>query len=210
MSTLKNRVEALVELYRDDVAPIVALGDPVLRQQAEPYDGQLGDELLGEFVELLQRTMRAAPGVGVAAPQVGISLRMAVMEDPAPVPDEVAEARERYPLEFFTAINPSYEAVGRTLRGFYEGCLSMPGYTAVVNRPLKVDAVYTDVAGERVKRELSGWQARIFQHETDHLSGVVYVDKLEPRSLATAANYANRWADPVPTKAARELGFHLD
>ena len=209
-STVKDRVEALVELYRDDVAPIVALGDPVLRRQAEPYDGQLDGDLLHEFVELLRRTMKAAPGVGLAAPQVGVSLRMAVMEDPATVPDEIAEARERYPLEFFAALNPSYEAVGRARRGFYEGCLSMPGYTGVVNRPLKVDAVYTDLTGERRKRALSGWQARIFQHETDHLSGTVYVDKLEPRSLATSANYTNRWADPVPTRAAKELGFHLD
>jgi peptide deformylase len=209
-STVKDRVEALVELYRDDVAPIVALGDPVLRRQADPYDGQLDGELLTEFVELLRRTMKAAPGVGLAAPQVGIPLRMAVLEDPAEVSEEVAEARGRYPLEFLAVLNPSYEARGRVRRGFYEGCLSMPGYTGVVNRPLKVDATYTDLTGSRRRLELSGWQARIFQHETDHLAGTVYVDKLEPRSLATSTNYTNRWTDPVPTKAANELGFHLD
>ncbi|ADB32830.1 Peptide deformylase [Kribbella flavida DSM 17836] len=209
-STVKDRVEALVELYRDDVAPIVQLGDPVLRRKAEPFDGQFDDGLLKDFVELLRRTMLAAPGVGLAAPQVGVPLRIAVLEDPATVSAEVAEARERYPLEFLAVLNPEYAPRGRDKRGFYEGCLSMPGFTGVVSRPLKVDAGYSDLTGARRRLTLSGWQARIFQHETDHLNGRLYVDQVEPRSMATSTSYTNRWADPVPTRAAEELGFDLD
>ena len=209
--TMKNLIEELVEKYGDGgVAPIVSLGDPVLRQVAEPFDGQVDDNVLAEFIALMQRTMRAAPGVGVAAPQIGVPVQIAVLEDPATVPPEVAEARHRYKLEFFAAINPTYRSAGHDRRGFYEGCLSMPGYTGVVNRYFSVHAKYVDPSGETHRRTFEGWQARIVQHETDHLRGTVYVDKLETRSLCTSENYAANWADPVPTRAAKALGFHLD
>ena len=209
---VKDQIGRLVEKYGDDdgVAPIVALGDPVLRQVAEPFDGQVDDKTLAAFIELMRRTMKAAPGVGLAAPQIGVPVRIAVLEDPATVSDEVAEARHRYPLEFFAAINPSYQAHGHKRRGFYEGCLSMPGYTGVVNRYYEVAATYTDPDGYLHHKTFEGWQARIVQHETDHLHGTVYVDKLEARSLSTTENYLESWNDPVPTRAARALRFRLD
>ncbi|MGH3429508.1 MAG: peptide deformylase [Terriglobales bacterium] len=210
MNEIKDRVAALVERYRNDVAPIVVLGDPVLRRGAEPYDGQLDDALLGDFIKLMRRTVEKAPGVGLAAPQVGVPLQIAVLEDTAKVPEDVAAARQRSPLEFFTIINPEYAPDGAEVRGFYEGCLSMPGYTAVVNRPLAVEAKYSDPTGSRQNVALVGWPARIFQHEADHLKGTVYVDKMEARSLSTQQTYLNRWAAPVPTNAASSLGFDLD
>ncbi|MEU4395766.1 peptide deformylase [Kribbella sp. NPDC023855] len=208
--TVKTLITELVEKYSDGVAPIVSLGDPVLRQVAEPFDGQVDDDVLTDFIALMRRTMKAAPGVGLAAPQIGVPVRIAVLEDPAAVSPEVAEARHRYPLEFFTAINPDYRPDGRKRRGFYEGCLSMPGYTGVVNRPYAVHATYTDATGHRHHKHFTGWQARIVQHETDHLRGTVYVDKLEPRSLSTTQNYLSTWNDPIPTRAAQTLHFHLD
>lgn len=84
---LSDRVEEL--LAHEGPLPIVAAGDPVLRRTAEPFDGQLDPGLLARFVAALRATMHAAPGVGLAAPQVGVSLRIAVIEDPAPVPEEV-------------------------------------------------------------------------------------------------------------------------
>ena len=210
MSTVKDQITQLVDQYLDGVAPIVALGDPVLRQVAEPFDGQVDDKVLAAFVDLMHRTMTAAPGVGLAAPQIGVPVRVAVLEDPATVSEEVAEARHRYPLEFFAAINPAYRPDGHKRRGFYEGCLSMPGYTAVVNRPYAIDATYTDPTGHPHHKSFTGWQARIVQHETDHLHGTVYVDKLEPRSLSTTDNYTTTWNAPTPTQAAHTLRFHLD
>jgi len=210
VSSVKGQITELVEKYRDGVAPIVSVGDPVLRQVAEPFDGQVDDAVLAEFVELMRRTMKAAPGVGLAAPQIGVPVRIAVLEDPATVSEEVAEARHRYPLAFFAAINPDYRPDGHKRRGFYEGCLSMPGYTGVVNRHFAVHATYTDPTGHPHRKTFTGWQARIVQHETDHLRGTVYIDKLEPRSLSTTANYQSRWNDPIPTRAARALRFHLD
>lgn len=207
---VKDQITQLVEKYADDVAPIISLGDPVLRQDAEPFDGQVDDKVLNAFVDLMRRTMLAAPGVGLAAPQIGVPVRIAVLEDPATVSDEVAEARHRYPLPFFATINPTYRPAGHKRRGFYEGCLSMPGYTGVVNRYYEVNATYTDPTGHPHHKTFTGWQARIVQHETDHLHGTVYADKLETRSLSTTQNYLANWNDPVPTRAAHTLRFRLD
>ena len=205
-----DQMRELVEKYHDSTAPIVSLGEGVLRQPAERFEGQVDDSVLVAFVELLRRTNKAAPGVGLAAPQVGVPVQIAVLEDPAPVSDEVAEARQRYPLEFFAAINPEYRPHGAQRRGFYEGCLSMPGWAGVVNRYLNLHTTYTDPAGDTQRRTFTGWQARIFQHETDHLRGTIYVDKAEPRSFTTIETLQTRWNDPVPTNAAKTLGFHLD
>ncbi|MGW6279172.1 peptide deformylase [Kribbella sp. NPDC055071] len=208
--SIKQQVIELVEKYGDVAAPIVSLGDPVLRQVAVPFDGQVDDDVLGSFVELMRRTMLAAPGVGLAAPQIGVPLQIAVLEDPASLPEEIAEARERYPLEFFAAINPDYSPTGDARRGFYEGCLSMPGYTGVVNRYAAVEATYTDLTGAVHRTTFTGWQARIVQHETDHLRGEVYVDKLESRSLSTVDTFVANWNDPIPTRAAEAMNFPLN
>ncbi|GAB2561276.1 peptide deformylase [Nocardia heshunensis] len=201
-------VAELVETYRGGPAPLVQVGDPVLRRVAEPVDGQVGAELLGELVEILFATMAAAPGVGVAAPQIGIPLRVAVLGDPADVSEEVALARGRRPLPELVVVNPRYTADADEI-GFYEGCLSMPGYQAVVPRPESVVATYQDLHGVLHTDRLTGWPARIFQHETDHLAGIVYLDKAQTRSISTNDNLRERWAQPSPAEAARALGFSL-
>ncbi|MFJ4651226.1 peptide deformylase [Nocardia sp. NPDC088792] len=201
-------VGEFVEKYRGGAAPLVEVGDAVLRRGAEPVNGQVESGLLGEMVEILFATMRAAPGVGVAAPQVGIPLQVAVIGDPAEVAEEVAVARGRRPLAEFTIIDPTYTADGDEV-GFYEGCLSMPGYQAVVRRPESIIATYQDVDGGRHSERLTGWPARIFQHETDHLSGVIYIDKADTRSITTNANLQKWWSQPTPAEAAQTLGFTL-
>lgn len=201
-------VAELVAKYRGGPAPLVLMGDPVLRRVAEPVDGQLGADLLGELVQIMFATMRSAPGVGVAAPQIGIPLRVAVLGDAAGVAEEVAVARGRWPLPEFVIVNPEYTADADEV-GFYEGCLSMPGYQAVVHRSESVLATYQDLDGVRHTDRLTGWPARIFQHETDHLAGVVYIDKARTRSVTTTENLQQRWAQPTPTEAARALGFPL-
>ncbi|GGT23378.1 peptide deformylase [Streptomyces chromofuscus] len=204
---LAERVERL--LATDGPLSVVAAGDPVLRQAAEPFDGQLEPALLARFVDALRVTMHAAPGVGLAAPQVGVPLRIAVIEDPAPVPEEVRLARGREPLPFRVLVNPSYEPVGAARAAFFEGCLSVPGWQAVVARPTRVRLTGWDEAGRAVDEVFSGWPARIVQHETDHLDGVLYVDRAELRSLSANRTVAERWAQPTPEAAARELGFEL-
>lgn len=202
---------ALVDALLDGPAPLplVLAGDPVLRRPATPYEGQLGDARLTRLVEAMRETMHAAPGVGVAAPQVGIPLRIAVVEDPAPVPDEIRTARGRVPQPFRVLVNPSYEPVGDSRVGFFEGCLSVPGLQAVVARAETVRLRGQDENGRAFDEEFTGWPARIVQHETDHLDGRLYLDAAETRSLATNGQMAERWAHATPEEAARALGFTL-
>jgi len=181
---IQELVLAVLETADDAlVLPIVQLGHPVLRQQAIAYTGQLEQPLLEQLLEAMRQTMYAAPGVGLAAPQIGIPLQIAVLEDLYPVPESIAVEREREPLEYFEIFNPSYAATSDRVAEFYEGCLSFEGFQAVVSRPADITATYEDREGTKQSRAFSGWQARIVQHETDHLSGTVYVDKAETRSL---------------------------
>ncbi len=191
-------------------APIVQAGHPVLRAVTQPYDGQLSAAELAALVEVMRTTMREAPGVGLAAPQIGISLALAVVEDPGPVDTEGATARERWPMAFRVLVNPRYEAVGVARAAFYEGCLSVHGWSAVTSRHRTVRLTATDETGSAVDEELTGWQARIVQHETDHLNGRLYIDVAELRSLAATDGMAAVWAsEPHPRTAARILGFPL-
>ncbi|MEU9332878.1 peptide deformylase [Streptomyces sp. NPDC048290] len=205
--SLVDRVEEL--LAADGPLPIVAAGDPVLRHTTAPYDGELGPALLARFVAALRLTMRAAPGVGLAAPQVGVPLRIAVIEDPAPVPPEMALVRGRVPQPFRVLVNPSYAPLGAERIAFFEGCLSVPGWQAVVARPTEVRLTGLDETGNAVDEVFRGWPARIVQHETDHLDGVLYLDRAEPRSLASNEAVAERWSQPTPRTAAEALGFPL-
>ncbi|MFF0011376.1 peptide deformylase [Streptomyces sp. NPDC005374] len=204
---LAELVEEL--LATDGPLPIVAAGDPVLRRGTERYDGQLDAVLLSRFVEALRLTMHAAPGVGLAAPQVGVPLRIAVIEDPAPVPDEVRLARGRVPQPFRVLVNPSYEPVGAERVAFFEGCLSVPGWQAVVARHAQVRLTGEDEHGHPVDEVFTGWPARIVQHETDHLDGMLYLDRAELRSLSSNQAMAERWTQPTPGQAAASLGFEL-
>ena len=204
---LAERVEELLAV--GGPLPIVSAGDPVLRRGIEPFDGQLEPALLARFIEALRVTMHAAPGVGVAAPQVGVELRIAVIEDPAPVPDEVRVVRGRVPQPFQVLVNPSYEPVGTVRAAFFEGCLSVPGWQAVVARPLEVRLSGEDEYGRPVDEVFNGWPARIVQHETDHLDGMLYLDRAELRSLSSNEAMAQRWTQATPQEAAKAFGFEL-
>ena len=204
----RESIRALVRrVVEQDQPPIVQLGDPVLRNPAAPFDGQLDDSELEELLVTMRRAMHDAPGVGLAAPQLGIPLRLAVIEDIIPQPDEIAELRERPPLPYFAVINPAYTPIGRDTSSFFEGCLSFSGWQAVVERHRKVQLEYQTPEGMNVTRQFTGWPARIVQHETDHLNGAIYIDKANTRSLVSSAAYGERWAQPGIELAQRSLNF---
>ncbi len=207
-----DRIRETVEeiLNAGVLPPIVQVGHPVLRQQAAPFTGQLDDAELGRLVDLMHRVMHKAPGVGLAAPQLGIPLQLAVLEDRFDVDPDVAAARGREPLPFFAMLNPRYEPLGTATRAFYEGCLSVNGLQAAVLRPESVRLDFTAADGTAQQRDFTGWQARIVQHETDHLHGVIYLDRAELRSLSNNAEYSARWAQPDIGHARQELGFLPD
>lgn len=190
--------------------PIVQAGHPVLRHAAAPFTGQLTDAELGQLVGLMRSVMHKAPGVGLAAPQLGIPLQIAVLEDQFEVDPDVAAARGREPLPFFVMLNPSYVPLGSAAVAFYEGCLSVAGLQAAVMRPQAVRLGFTALDGSQLEREFSGWQARIVQHETDHVHGILYLDRAELRSISSNAEYSARWSQPDISHARQELGFLPD
>lgn len=147
------------------VLPIRIYPDPVLRQEArevESFDAALA-RLVADMVE----TMVAAPGVGLAAPQVGVSRRVAVVD--------LSVGKD--PGELHVLINPKVlEQEG--LASDVEGCLSLPGITDKVDRPERVRVAAVDAAGEPFELEAEGWLARAVFHEIDHLDGVLFVDRL--------------------------------
>jgi peptide deformylase len=198
----------------DGILPIVQAGAPVLRTPAARYDGQLG-ALLPRLVEAMRRTMHAAPGVGLAAPQVGISLALAVVEDAGAGAED---PRERSALPFRVLVNPRYAPLPgpggpdeAERVAFFEGCLSVAGWQAVVPRYRRVRLTATDETGRAIDEEFIGWPARIVQHETDHLAGELYLDHARTRSLTSNENLVRYWAaSPDPARAAAVLGFPLD
>jgi peptide deformylase len=203
-------VAEIVERVLDgpDPARIVQAGHPVLRTPAQRYEGQLDDETFAELLALMRRTMHAAPGVGLAAPQIGIPLAIAVLEDPGAQDPDVGRLRERPPLPYRVLVNPRYEPVDDDRAAFYEGCLSVRGWQAVVARHRRVRLTGQDETGRELDEVVTGWPARIVQHETDHLQGTLYVDRAVMRSLvADDAPGAALASEPEPTTAARVLGF---
>ncbi|MFC8038254.1 peptide deformylase [Paenarthrobacter sp. NPDC057355] len=202
---IRDAVRRLLD--SQDLPPIVQAGHPVLRQLAAPYDGQLDDVELAALIDRMREAMHAAPGVGLAAPQLGIPLQLAVLEDKYDIDPVSAEVRHREQLDFFAIVNPTYRPLGAETASFYEGCLSVQGYQAVVERHRNVELSYATPSGEPVEEWFSGWQARIVQHETDHLHGVLYLDRAEIRSLSSNAEHTVRWASPDIGAARSALGF---
>lgn len=201
------QIRDLLTAYPEGVLPIVQAGQPVLRQVTQPYTGQLGDQLLS-FLDAMHATMLDAPGVGVAATQVGVSLAIAVMWDPGT--EDETDTRERTPFDYRVIINPRYEPVGERQTTYYEGCLSVDGYQAAVTRPYSVRLTATDETGTAIDEVLTGWPARIAQHEIDHLAGILYIDKAQTRSLCTSENLSELWSfNSEPAEPARVLGFNV-
>jgi peptide deformylase len=197
-----------------DLLDILAIGEPVLRRLAEPVDPSLiGTEAFQKLVERMRLTMRAAPGVGLAGPQVGLGIRLAVIEDSPQRwvgldPVTLAE-RERTELPFTVLVNPVIERVPQSGDlTFYEGCLSMPGYVGAVERAREVRVAAFGSDGLPFTATYRGWPARIVQHEVDHLDGHIYVDRVETRSLCTAEHLAS-WRGRTIGEIAAELGFNL-
>jgi peptide deformylase len=192
----------------EDLPRIVQVGHPVLRAGTDDI-ARDRFSVLTELVDVMTRTMRAAPGVGLAAPQIGLSLRIAVIEDRAEdidmmPPEEVAEL-ERQPVALEVLINPKYRAVGERKVTAFEGCLSLTGFRALVARHHTVVAEWTDVRGARRKQEFSGWPARIVQHEIDHLDGIIFIDRMEARSFSHGPEWREHWMDKPVAEVLQEL-----
>src|SRR5260370_30311844 len=177
---------------------IAKAGEPVLRAQARKLTREeiIADEIQ-RLIRDMQETMRDAPGVGVAAPQVGVAGQLAVIEDReellSSLPAEELVEKERKAVPLHVIINPEITLLGDDTADFYEGCLSLSGFSAVVPRARRVRVAYLDEHGEPQSVEASGWYARILQHEIDHLRGTLYIDRMETRTFTSLYNWRRFW-----------------
>ena len=158
------------------------------------------DCTVARFIVLIPIT--AAPGVRLAAPQVGIPLQLAVIEDREEyhkklTPAQLSE-RQRQPIPFHVIVNPRIISADNTALEFFEGCLSVAGYSAIVPRARAVTVEYLDEHAESKRVEAVGWYARILQHEIDHLDGVLYIDRMRTSTFTTLENLERFWKD-LPT-----------
>jgi len=190
---------------------IVQAGDPVLRKKSRPLTKEeITSAQIQQLIDLMRTTMREAPGVGLAAPQIGQSIQLAVIEDRATYISDLSadelEERQRSAIPFHVIINPKLSVVGNSTAQFFEGCLSVEGYQAVVDRALNVRVQCLNERGEAVTINAQGWYARILQHEIDHLNGTLYVDRMKSRTLTTVPNAQRHWNDKSIEQVLDELG----
>jgi peptide deformylase len=179
---------------------IVQVGELVLRQRARPL---LHEEIVlpetQQLIAWMHETMRDAPGVGLAAPQVGLAVQLAVIEDRPEYSkdisaDRLAE-RQRNPVPFQVLINPRITEQSDQQAEFFEGCLSLAGFSALVKRSTQITVEYLDERGQSRRIEAQGWYARILQHEIDHLHGRLYIDRMDSRSFMSVDNLTRHWKD---------------
>src|SRR5664279_4566485 len=185
---------------------IANVGELVLRNRSRPLrPEEIGSHRIRELIEHMRETLADAPGVGLAAPQIGEPLQLAIIEDKAEyqanlTAEELVE-RERRPVPFHVLINPEIELLSPPILSFFEGCLSLSGFMAIVPRAQRVRVRAFNEAGEFTEIEAEGWYARILQHEIDHLRGTMYIDRMWRRRFSSLDQYNQHWK----SKSAREL-----
>lgn len=189
---------------------IVQAGGPVLRQRARLLAAdEIRSDEIQKLIEQMRESMRSAPGVGLAAPQVGQSLQLAVIEDRAEyhkdIPADSMGERERKPVPFQVLINPEIVSRSEEQKVFFEGCLSLAGFCALVPRSTVVRVNYLDQHGSPQSVEARGWYARIVQHEVDHLLGTLYIDRMLSRSFTSLDNLSQYWKGEPAERVVERL-----
>jgi len=156
-----------------EICNIIQLGHPTLRKKAEPVNDILSEDTQ-KLIRSMLTTVKVAGGVGIAAPQIDISQRIFIM---------CSKPNQRYPdaplMEPTAIINPEIIAKGDELEKDWEGCLSVPSLRGLVPRHKHIEVSYYDAHGNKHTKKFSGFIARIFQHEIDHLDGLTFIDRVE-------------------------------
>ena len=165
-------------------------GAPVLRTPAREVTlDELARVEVQDLIQLMFATLRGV-GVGLAAPQIGVPLRLVVVEDPpeahATVDPDLLVAQRRVPVPPHVLVNPVLTVEDAEQDEFVEGCLSVEGYRAIVPRARSVRVRALDRNGKPFEQVAVGWYARILQHEVDHLDGRLYIERMRPRTFVTA------------------------
>lgn len=161
------------------VREIVVVDHPILRKKAKKVE-KITPEILTLIDDMIE-TMRDAPGVGLAAPQVGVSQRVIVVEyaeeeETAGAPEDEPKPRKK---KLYAVVNPEISHRSPDMVEGVEGCLSIPGWLGEVDRHRAVEVKGLNRGGRKVKLKIEGWTARIFQHEIDHLDGILFPDRVK-------------------------------
>jgi peptide deformylase len=175
------------------IREIITIGHPTLRQKARKVT-KFGPEVK-QLIDDMIETMREAPGVGLAAPQVNVSERVIVLELPA-------DEEEGTPAELYAFVNPEIVKTSRETEEGEEGCLSIPGYLGDVDRHTWIVVRGQDAYGKPQRLRAHDYLARIFQHEIDHLEGVLFIDHVtDPEKIRKITARAAEEHDPEVTEA---------
>lgn len=175
------------------IRKVARLGHPVLREKArELTREEISTPEMRRLVRDMVETMHEYGGVGLAAPQVHESVRLAVIQFEAD--NERYEGEGEQPL--LVLFNARVKVLDATLSGFWEGCLSVPGLRGYVERPSKVEVSYLDERGKPKTMQAEGFLATVFQHELDHLDGVLYVDKIADKAKLAFIEEYGRYHAP--------------
>jgi peptide deformylase len=175
------------------VRPVLTIGNPLLRSVARDLDpAEIHTPWLRHLLADMIDTMHHEEGIGLAAPQIGESVQAAVIEIDA----ESSRYPGQEPFGLKVLLNPKVTMLSDEEQGFWEGCLSVPNLRGFVERPRRIRVDYLDTDGHPRSIEAEGFLATVFQHELDHLQGVLYVDRIRDMTkLATIEDYLRYWRD---------------
>jgi peptide deformylase len=186
------------------LGPLAPEDHPVLHAPTAPVpEAAFDTPELHHLCDTMIATMRGAKGVGLAATQIGVPLRVAVLEDRYELSEESRRARDRRSFELIEIVNPTMRLVEGEMREFLEGCLSAPGKFGLVERALRVVVQGYDRLGRPLEFDATGWQARIFQHEVDHLDGRLCTSRMTGPRYLTLEEYMEY--APVPGPDLRRI-----
>ena len=207
-SNVVHREPPPLENVKTNTFKVVEIGDPVLRQTARALSEK---EILSPEIQNLiydmTTSLRTAPGVGLAAPQIGKSIQLIVVEDMEHghlTPEQLVE-RDRFKVPFHVIINPKIIVEEIETVKFFEGCLSVPVLLGIVPRAKSVRVECLNEHAQAIVIHARGWYARILQHEIDHLHGILFIDRAISQTLMTEENYVKLWKVKKASEAERIL-----
>ena len=173
---------------------IIRMGHPLLREKAKPLSKEeIHSEEIKNLIEDMYETMIAAQGIGLAAPQVGSSIQLAIVGSP-----EASNRYDRMVADIPTLIifNPKIKVLNPDPQGFWEGCLSVPGLRGYVERSSKIEVEFLNSKAQKEVIIVEGFHATVFQHEIDHLNGILYIDRIkDPTKLSYLEEFTEFYGD---------------
>jgi peptide deformylase len=161
------------------IQPICRMGNPILRKVAtEVKTEEIKSDFFGRLILDLQDSMKHYGGIGIAAPQIGVSLQVCVIEL-----NGINRYGQEINLPFTIFVNPRIEILSSEQKGYWEGCLSVPGLRGYVERPQQIRVQYLNEKAEHQELVAEGFLATVIQHELDHLFGTLYIDRIKDPTL---------------------------